>query len=87
MREFMKECVAGLAGGPPLGFKANASLILSVADQETESVDQDLRPEVYTPGSQEDATEPGTESKQEPKGESSGDIEDEEIKKDLRTGD
>jgi hypothetical protein len=31
--------------------------------------------------------EPGTESKQEPKGESSGDIEDEEIKKDLRTGD
>jgi hypothetical protein len=81
----MSVAAAGAANAvPSLGLKLGWSLIHTVADQETESVDQDLRPEIYRPGTHEDATQPGGEMKEEPKGEMSGDVEDEEIKKDLR---
>ena len=80
----------GLACGPALALSPHAidpgsSLVVSVMDQEDQSVEEDLVPDEVPDDMKksQDRMEPAPE----PKGEDSGDIEDETVKHDLETGD
>ena len=65
----------------PLPLNDAAPLVMPVADEENEAVEEDLRSEIFPPGSKE-GTEPKEPAPEQPKGEGSSDVEQKELQED-----
>lgn len=79
----------GLAqAAAPLPLNSNATLVILAADEENEAVLQDLQPDLAPPGGasgkREEAPKGGMEEA--PMGEGSGDVENQDLWRDLETG-
>lgn len=79
----------GLAqAAAPLPLNSNATLLILAADEENEAVLQDLQPDLAPPGGASGKREEtqNAPSAERPMGEGSGDVENQELWRDLETG-
>jgi hypothetical protein len=70
----------------PFPLSGASALVIPVMDEEDQAVEQDLRPEIFPPGAQ-DETEESKAAKERPMGEDEGEVEQKELKEDGLEGD
>jgi hypothetical protein len=84
---FVSAAFGGAIAASPLPLNVAASLILVAddVDEETEAVRENLRPQIYAPDPQENPQTKSTGQEQD-EGKKSEDVEEQELKRDLETG-